>query len=120
MFRWQAHKGAIQSLAFSPAADLLATATGSTRSIHLWDPRTGKRVRKLEAGGAVQAVAFAPGAPLVAAAVRGLVRVWETGAWDWVADLDNQDAYELAFGHGPRPALAAAAARNVLTWSDAS
>ncbi|MCI0702402.1 MAG: WD40 domain-containing protein [Planctomycetia bacterium] len=37
MFVWQAHKGKVRSLAFSPDGQLLATATGTNGKIVVWD-----------------------------------------------------------------------------------
>src|SRR5437764_5219687 len=106
MFVWQAHKGKVRSLAFSPDGRLLATATGTSRLISLWDPRTGKVVRRLDPGAehrATLSVAFAPGAPLFAAGAAGRtmtpgsVRVWDTDRWQTVARLQGYAA-ELTFG----------------------
>ena len=121
MFRWQAHKAAIQALAFDPRGELIATATGSSKFVHLWDRLTGRLARKLDAALPVQAVAFAPDAPLVAAATaRSAVRVWETGGWARVADLDTNSAFELAFGPGQKPVLAASPAGFLSVWLDGS
>src|SRR5438067_10997067 len=114
MFVWQAHKGKVDSLAFGPDGRLLATATGGTRTVHLWEPTTGTLVRKLAGDwpdgrglGAVKSVAFAPGAPLLAAGTARSVTVWRTDNWVPVADLATAYAYELAFGPGASPRLAA-------------
>ena len=114
MFVWQAHKGQVDSLAFGPDGRLLATGTGGTRTVHLWEPTTGTLVRKLAGDwpdgrglGAVKSVAFAPGAPLLAAGTARSVTVWRTDNWVPVADLATAYAYELAFGPGASPRLAA-------------
>ena len=46
MLVWQAHKGKIESAAFSPDGQFLATATGGTQAVYLWNPTTGKLVHK--------------------------------------------------------------------------
>ncbi|MCE9566049.1 MAG: hypothetical protein K8U57_28855 [Planctomycetes bacterium] len=125
MIVWKAHVGKIESMAFSADGQLLATATGGTRTVHLWEP-TGKLVRKLTGNwpngrtlGTVKAVAFASGAPLLAAATSRSVTLWRTDTWELVADLNTALAYELAFGPGEHPVLAAAESRDTAIWADA-
>src|SRR5262245_49347952 len=108
MLVWQAHKGKIESMAFAPDGRFLATATGGTRTVYLWEPTTGKLVRKLTGDwpdghrglGSVLSVGFAPGAPLLAAGTSRSVTLWRTDTWDLTSDLDTGGAYELAFGPG--------------------
>jgi WD40 repeat protein len=126
MLIWQAHKGKIESAAFSADGRLLATATGGTRTVYLWDPTTGHLVRRLAGTwpsglrlGSVKAVAFARDAPLLAAGTSRSVTVWRTDSWELVADLDHPHARELAFGPGASPRLAASNATRVAIWDDA-
>lgn len=128
MFVWQAHRGKVRSLAFSPDGSLLATATGTGRLVSLWNPTTGALVRKLQPVGAdraVWSVAFAPGAPLVAAGLSASVCVWSTVDWSPVATFVAQRRwsgpyYELALGHGSAPGVAGAGASGVCVWADAA
>lgn len=147
MFVWQAHKGKIRSLAFGPDGRLLATATGSSRFVSLWNPVTGKLAHKLEPkprlrppppvpassrytlqptpfDRAALAVAFAPDAPLFAAGMSDSVRIWNTASWQEVATLTGQERwvggfFELTFGPGPAPRVAAGDSRAVRVWDDA-
>ncbi len=127
MFVWQAHKGKVRSLAFSPDGHFLATVTGKSRLVSLWNPVTGALVRKLESSSderVALSVAFAPDAPLFAAGMTKSVRVWDTASWTVVAVLTGRERwsgnyYELAFGRGPNPRLAAGEARHVHVWENA-
>ncbi len=120
MLIWQAHKGKIESAAFSPDGQLLATATGGTRASYLWEPTTGKLASKLAgASGLVKSVCFAPDGPLFAAGTARSVCVWDTGTWNVIAELPMENAFELAFGPGARPTLAASNADEIGLWSDA-
>ncbi|QJW93672.1 WD40 repeat domain-containing protein [Frigoriglobus tundricola] len=120
MLIWQAHKGKIESAAFSPDGQLLATATGGTSAPYLWEPTTGKRARTLAgASGPVKSVCFAPDAPLFAAGTARSICVWDTGTWDLLAELRMEYAFELAFGPGARPTLAASNANTLGLWYDA-
>ena len=120
MLVWQAHKGRIGSIAFHPEGTVLATATGGTSSVYLWNPTTGKPVRKLAAGASVASVAFAPAAPLLAASAEARIYIWNTDTWELVAILVCLRAYELAFSSGSNPTLAAVRYGNVEVWADAS
>ncbi|MDY3560821.1 hypothetical protein R5W23_002067 [Gemmata sp. JC673] len=128
MFVWQAHRGRIRSLAFSPDGGLLATATGTGRLVSLWNPSTGELVRKLTPPGtdrAAWSVTFASGAPLFAAGLSMSVCVWSTADWSPVATLVGQRRwsgpyYEVALGHGPNPGASGAGASGVCVWADAA
>src|SRR5262245_53222514 len=123
MLIWQAHKGRVDSAAFSADGKCLATISGSTRAVYLWEPTTGKLVRKLSAGSElVDSIAFAPDAPLLAAGRERGVTIWRTGTWEVLAELDQRELYhvrEVVFGRGPRPLFAASTVNRVSVWKDA-
>ena len=78
---WLAHRGAIQSVAFSPDGALVATA-GADSVVHLWDVATvppGEPVQTLAGHAAPVAVAiFGPeGETLYTLSNDGTVRAWE-------------------------------------------
>ena len=120
MLIWQAHKGKIESAAFSPDGQVLATATGGTTAPYLWEPTTGRRARTLAGvSWPVKSVCFALGAPLFAAGTARRICVCDTGTWNVIAELQMEYAFELAFGPGARPTLAASNADEIGLWSDA-
>jgi WD40 repeat protein len=121
MLIWQAHKGKIESAAFSPDGTLLATATGGTSTPYLWEPTTGKLARKLAgASGTVKSVCFAPDAKLFAAGTAQSICVWDTDSWSVVAELLLEHTHELAFGPGAVPVFAASSANRsgASVWDD--
>jgi WD40 repeat protein len=119
MFIWQAHKGKIVSAAFAPDGSLFATATGGARLPYLWEPTSGKLVRKLEGAlDVVQSVSFAPDGPLFAAGTPVGITVWRTDTWEVVSQLRFRLTYDLAFGPGPQPMIAAAGSHSVVSWTD--
>jgi WD40 repeat protein len=119
MLIWQAHKGKIESAAFSPDGKFLATATGGTTAPYLWEPTSGKLIRRPEgASGKIKSVCFAPHAPLFAAGTDESVTVWRTDTWTVTGELKIEYAYELAFGPGESPVLAASNMDIVGVWND--
>ncbi len=115
-------------MAFAADGSILATTTGNTRTVYLWESTTGKLLRKLSGEwphghglGAVKAVGFAPHAPLFAAGTTRSVTIWRTDTWVPIAELNTNSAniYELAFGPGESPSIAAASSMGVSIWHDA-
>ena len=124
MFVWQAHKGKVRSMAFSPDGKVLATATGSSERAWLWNPQTGELVRRLSFGTevGVLSVGFAPGAPLFAAGGTATVRLWDADTWRELAVLRTASwdggYYAVAFSGGPTPRLAAANPQRAFVWDN--
>src|SRR6476660_1834089 len=58
------HQQTINSVAFSPDGNLIATGSGDNTFI-IWDAKTGYEIRKVNAGGPVQQVIFSPDASYV-------------------------------------------------------
>lgn len=90
MLLWQAQKGAVGMLAFSPDGRLIATNSG-TRVVSLWDSASGKLVSKLgpQAATYASAVAFFPDSKhaVVYHADDGGGCVWEVETGKLVARL---------------------------------
>jgi WD40 repeat protein len=106
--------------AFSPDGRLLATATGSSRRVWLWDVESRRCVTKLRAfRQSPEALAFHPGGRLLAAgATDGLIRLWDTTSFKEVAALDWKVGPIRALAFAPDGMTAAAAGHKdtVIVW----
>jgi WD40 repeat protein len=78
----------VTALALSP--DGKVVAAGGHEDISLWDPATGKRLRRLGPTGLVRALAFSPDGKYLAAADRRKARLW---------DLSKGEALRIGRGH---------------------
>jgi WD40 repeat protein len=107
-------------VAFSPDGRLLATATGASRRVWLWDVEGRRCLTKLRAfRQAPEALAFHPGGRLLAAgAVDGLIRLWDTTTFKEVAALDWKvgPIRSLAFAPDGMTAAAAGHKDTVVIW----
>jgi RNA polymerase sigma factor (sigma-70 family) len=131
---WPPAKGRLlRSAAFSPDGKLLATG-GWNKEITLWDPSTGKEVRRLEGHtGSVYSVAFSPDGKTLASVccmnrfVKGAgedptIRFWDvaTGRESRRLEGPKGGAYELAFSADGRMLVSAGADGRIRLWETAT
>jgi WD40 repeat protein len=89
------------SLAFSPDGKTLASVGGGRRTIHSWDPATGKELFKLEGPRLLRAVVFSPdGKTLATGDEQATIRLWDVANHQQLHEIDMQSGAEslsLAF-----------------------
>ncbi len=75
--QWQAHAGTVPALAFTPDGKTL-TSCASDRSARLWEPASGKELRRFEKLGAVVTLAISPDGKTLAVGRRdSVVSLWD-------------------------------------------
>lgn len=104
MLVWHGHGAKVRALAFGPDGRYLASTAGQSRFVWLWEPHTGKLVRKLRGSVfAARALAFLPDGRHVAGLhERYDITVWDadTGA---VAATLRTGGFNLCDALAPRP-----------------
>ena len=127
MLIWQAHQGKIESVAISPDGRYLATATEAPGSLYsgfeYWEVGTqtnGELAIQVLAGSDQIARIRKGSRAFLAAGTARSVTVWRATDWELLADLDLPYAYELVFGPGEMPLLAASSCGNIVIWTDAA
>ena len=95
-------KGGAYTIAFNPNGDTLATASGSGRTVHLWDVKTQRKVGGLLFPGkrGVTALTYTPdGTTLAAGYGNGDIALWDTETQKKTALLDTPSSvvWTLAF-----------------------
>lgn len=84
-------------VAFSPDADLLATA-GPDETVRLWNPSTGLELRRLSHDAVASSVRFSPdGARLAATDEGGGVRLWDPRSGELIHDLHHDRVSRKVF-----------------------
>ena len=109
----------IQQLSFSPNGRLLAVA-GDDGVVDLWDPNSGKPIRKLEKHtGSVQSLAFTPdGTKLVTGGLDGQVFVWNlaTGDQIWALEGHRSKVYAVACSPDGKVIATSSRDKSIFIW----
>jgi WD40 repeat protein len=102
MLVWRGHRAKVRSLAFAPDGRRIATTSGSSKYVWLWDPTTGQRADKFtdahrHGNDVARYVAFFPDG-------RYLAATWEFGgATVWYAESGARASVLNSPGEGLHP-----------------
>jgi WD40 repeat protein len=109
-------EGAIHALAFAPDGKMLASC-GEDKSIRLWDPATGKQVRRIEWDARLWCLAWSPdGKTLAVGSDKGLV-LWDPATGKEKQRLgDKADVGALAFSSNGKMLAAGGNHNAVHVW----
>jgi WD40 repeat protein len=112
------HQGRVHTVAFSPDGKTLASG-GEDRSIRIWEPATGREVRRInpaqERG--VSSVAFSPdGKRLAASGWGAAVRLWDPATGTEVRRLQGPAEWVSSVAFSPDGKVLASAGAGVGLW----
>jgi RNA polymerase sigma factor (sigma-70 family) len=108
----------IQFLTYSRDGKLLATGARGNTNVYLWDPATGKEIRRLDHPSGVESIVFAPEGKMLAVGDRaGQVNLWDAVEARSVGRLGPHLGYiiGLAFAADGRT-LAVGGWRSITIW----
>ncbi|MDP6558169.1 MAG: hypothetical protein QGG71_26120, partial [Pirellulaceae bacterium] len=84
---FKGHAGAVQTVAFSPDGNSIASA-GRDSAVKVWNASTGKMLLVLKVdSGFINTVAFSPEGKRIAAAQRSNIKVWDLAVGENVHTL---------------------------------
>jgi WD40 repeat protein/class 3 adenylate cyclase/DNA-binding SARP family transcriptional activator len=128
---WQAHKGSIEDIAWSPDGKRLATTNGLTwystlgdATTKIWDASTGKllkEIREDKADGFSRTIWSPDGSRLVTARWQtGVALIWDTSSWNQLITLKSPDGF-FAVAYSPDgKEIAASASKDLFVWDAAT
>ena len=98
----QGHSGWVQSLAFSPDGQSLASG-GHDQSVRIWDVETGQCLKTLKGiKGAVQTLTFSPeGSWLSVGGYDQTIQIWRTKTWECCQSLQGHAGRVLSVIFSP-------------------
>jgi len=118
----EGHSGTVNSLAFSPRGDELASG-GSDKTVIIWDWKSGKEVRRLKAvGQAVVSLTYHPGGRRLATAGNDrALRLWDLVTGQQILELSGPESgvHGVAFSPDGRDLAAAGHNSGVRLWEAA-
>jgi WD40 repeat protein len=111
-------RGAVRSIAFSPAGKTLAAAEGD-RGVVLWDVASGKEVGRFAEPGGGRVVAFAPdGKTLATAGPGGIIHVREVATGRPVVELKGkaQALWNMVYAPDGKSLVTAGVGGDLVVW----
>jgi WD40 repeat protein len=102
LFELEGHARQVRDIRFSPDGQWLVTA-GEDRTARVWRAAAGAGAAVLPHDAEVTAAAFSPGSRWVLTRTAGdeVIRVWETGSWKQLSEIDIRPRELTSFASSP-------------------
>jgi WD40 repeat protein/tRNA A-37 threonylcarbamoyl transferase component Bud32 len=118
----EGHSSCVRSVAFSPEGKYLAS--GSYKTIKIWETTTGKLIRTLEGHSIyVHSVAFSPdGKFLASGSLDGTIKIWETATGELIRTLEEHSGTvdSVAFSPDGKYLASGSSDKTIKIWETAT
>ncbi|MCE9566050.1 MAG: hypothetical protein K8U57_28860 [Planctomycetes bacterium] len=118
MLKWKAHTSKVRQLAYSPDGTLLLSVAEGVKTLRLWNPTTGIKVRELRDQWVIYGAAFSSNGRFLATYSEvAVVVIWDRETWLPIAELCDRETSEGPDFAPDSSAVVACGRKRVSLWT---